>query len=81
MIKTKGHTFRLKSSEILLNRKKENSLLNALISPNDNLIYSLYFYPRQESKLLIRKWKKIKFSLKCIYIAYNISRSFIYFNL
>lgn len=55
LIKTKGHSFRLKSSEILLNRKKENSLLNALISPNDNLIYSLYFYPRQESKLLIRK--------------------------
>lgn len=55
LIKNNGKFFRQNSSEILMNRKKENSLLNALISPNDNLIYSLYYYPRPESKLLIRK--------------------------
>ena len=55
LIKTKRKFFRKNSSEILIRKKRENSLLNALISPNDNLIYSLYYYPRPESKLLIRK--------------------------
>ena len=54
LIKTKRKFFRKNSSEILIRKKRENSLLNALISPNDNLIYSLYYYPRPESKLLIR---------------------------
>jgi hypothetical protein len=55
LIKNKNKFFRKNSSEILIRKKRENSLLNALISPNDNLIYSLYYYPRPESKLLIRK--------------------------
>jgi hypothetical protein len=55
LIKNKNKFFRKNSSEILIRKKRENSLLNALISPNDNLIYSLYYYPRPESKLLIKK--------------------------
>ena len=55
LVKNKNKFFRKNSSEIFMRKKRENSLLNALISPNDNLIYSLYYYPRPESKLLIRK--------------------------
>lgn len=36
-------------------QQKENSLLNAIINPNDNLGYFLYYFPRPESSLMIRK--------------------------
>ena len=35
--------------------QKENSLLNAIINPDNNIFYSLYYYPRLSSKLLERK--------------------------
>ena len=36
-------------------QQKENSLLNSIINPNDNFGYFIYYFPRPESSLMIRK--------------------------
>ena len=42
------------------NLKRQNSLFNAIINPNDDSIYPQYYLPRSGSMLLIKKDQNIK---------------------